>query len=71
MKMKMKMKMKIYNYKITLNDFKIIKGEEPDFKDPKGKDLLSFSSKYLKSILNKGNFNKEKYTLTANHEKKY
>ena len=58
------------NYKISLNDFLIIKGEEPDYKDPEGKEMLTFSGKYLKSILSKGNFNKDKYTLMVNNKKK-
>ena len=50
-------------YKISLNDFNIIKGGEPDFNDPQGKELLSFSSDYLKIILSKGNFD-EKNTFS-------
>ena len=57
-------------YKISLNDLNIIKGEEPDFKDPKGKELLTFSSNYLKSILDKGNFNEDKYSFMVNHEER-
>ena len=58
------------NYKISLNDFLIIKGEEPNYKDPEGNEILTFSRKYLKSILSKGKLDKEKYTLMANDEKK-
>ena len=49
------------NYKISLNDLNIIKGEEPDFNNPKGKELLTFSRDYLLSILNKGNLNENRY----------
>ena len=51
------------NYKISSNDFKTIKGENPDYQDPKGKELLAFSSNYLKSILDQGHFNEDKYVL--------
>ena len=58
------------NYKIKYSDFLIIKGEEPDYKDPSLNEILEFSRKYLKNILNKGNFNKDKYTIMDNTEKK-
>ena len=54
-------------YKISLDDFNIIKGGEPDFNDPQGKELLSFSSDYLKSILSKGNFDEKKYFLKVDN----
>ena len=50
-------------YKISSNDFRIIKGEEPDYQDPKGKELLTFSKNYLNSILDQGSFNEDKYVL--------
>ena len=58
------------NYKISLNDLNIIKGEEPDFNNPKGKELLTFSRDYLLSILNKGNFNENKYSLLENKKER-
>ena len=51
------------NYKISLNDYKIIKGEKPIYQDPKGEELLAFSSNYLKSILDQGHFNEDNYSL--------
>ena len=57
-------------YKITLNDFKILQGGEPDYKNPKGKDLLSFSSKFLRNIIDKEIYDKSKYILRADHENK-
>ena len=51
------------NYKISLNDFKFINGEEFDIKDPKGKELLTFSKRYLDSILEKGKYDRDKYIL--------
>ena len=57
-------------YKISSNDLKIIKGEEPDFKDLKGNLILTFSVNYLKNILSKGNFDRKKYTLKVNNEEK-
>ena len=57
-------------YKISSNDLNIIKGKEPDYKDPQGKIILTFSGNYLRSILNEGNFNEHKYTLSLDKEKK-
>ena len=54
-------------FKISSNDLKIIRGEEPDFNDPQGKVLLSFSSDYLKSILSKGNVDEQKYFLKVDN----
>ena len=51
------------NYKISLNDYKFINGEEIDIKDPKGKELLTFSKSYLDSILEKGKYDRDKYVL--------
>ena len=53
------------NYKISLNDLNIIKGEEPDFNNPKGKELLTFSRNYLIS-----NFNEDKYSLLENKKER-
>ena len=59
------------NYKISVNDFRFINGEEPDIKDPKGKELLAFSKKYLISVINKGKYDKDKYlVLITNPEER-
>ena len=58
------------NYKISLNDLNIIKGEKPDFNNPKGKELLTFSRNYLISILNEGKFNENKYSLLENKKER-
>ena len=57
-------------YKISSNDLNIIKGKEPDYKDPQGKIMLTFSGNYLRNILNEGNFNENKFTLSLDKEKK-
>ena len=51
------------NYKISLNDYKFINGEEIDIKDPKGKELLTLSKSYLDSILEEGKYDRDKYVL--------
>ena len=50
-------------YKLTINDFNIINGIEPNYSDPEGEKLINITKKSLDSILSQGSFNQNKYLL--------
>ena len=50
-------------YKLTINDFNIINGIEPNYSDPEGRKLINITKKSLDSILSQGSFNQNKYIL--------
>ena len=50
-------------YKLTINDFNIINGIEPNYSDPEGEKLIDITKKSLDSILSQGSFNQNKYIL--------
>ena len=50
-------------YKLTINDFNIINGIEPNYLDPEGEKLINITKKSLDSILSQGSFNQNKYLL--------
>ena len=50
-------------YKLTINDFNIINGIEPNYSDPEGEKLIYITKKSLDSILSQGSFNQNKYLL--------
>ena len=50
-------------YNLSINDFRIINGIEPDYQDPEGEKLLPISKRNLDAILNQGSFNQNKYIL--------
>ena len=50
-------------YKLTINDFNIINGIEPNYSDPEGEKLINITKKSLDSILSQGSFNQNKYIL--------
>ena len=50
-------------YNLSINDFKIINGFEPNYLDPEGEKLITITKRTLYAILNDGSFNKNKYVL--------
>ena len=50
-------------YNLSINDFRIIKGIEPDYQDPEEEKLLPITKRNLDAILNEGSFNQNKYVL--------
>ena len=50
-------------YNLSINDFNIINGIEPNYLDPEGEKLISITRKTLNAILNQGSFNENKYIL--------
>ena len=50
-------------YNLSINDFRIINGIEPDYQDPEGEKLLLIAKRNLDAILTQGSFNQNKYIL--------
>ena len=51
------------NYFLSINDLKIINGDDPDYQDPYGEKIVPIRRKTLDGILSNGNFNQNKYVL--------
>ena len=50
-------------YKISINDFNIINGTEPNYLDPEGEKLITITKENLNAILEKGSLNENKYEI--------
>ena len=50
-------------YNLSINDFRIINGIEPDYQDPEGEKIIPITKRNLDAILNDGSFNQNKYVL--------
>ena len=48
---------------LSINDLKIINGDDPDYQDPYGEKTVPIRRKTLDGILSNGNFNQNKYVL--------
>ena len=50
-------------YRLSINDFNIINGIEPNYLDPEGEKIITITKKGLDAILKEGTFNQNKYIL--------
>ena len=51
------------NYFLSINDLKIINGDDPDYQDPYGEKIVPIRRKTLDGILSNGSLNQNKYVL--------
>ena len=50
-------------YFLSINDFRIINGDEPNYQDPQGEKIIPIRKRNLDGILSNGDFNQNKYEL--------
>ena len=50
-------------YFLSINDFRIINGDEPNYQDPQGEKIIPIRKRNLDSIVTNGGFNQNKYEL--------